>query len=384
MTDYVARAAALAPRIAAAAEEIERTRRLPGSLLSALHEAGMFRLLMPRSVGGAETDPPTFVRVIETVAKADGSTAWCMCQNNVCGIVAAWLPAESARKVFGDADAVLAWGPGPARAVIVPGGYRVTGSWSFASGGRHATWLGAHCPVYDADGVRQCDAAGAPIELTVLFPAAAAPMTDIWHVVGLRGTASDGYAVTDLFVPEALTLIRDVPEGRRETGPLYAMTTHLLFACGFAAVALGLARSLVDAVTALALDKTPRGSGNRLRDGALFQTELAVMEARLRGGRMYLLGALGEVWDEVRQANAFSLDRRMALRLAATHTIHEALAVADAAYHAAGATAIFDRNPFERRFRDIHTLAQQVQARRAHYETVGRHLLGLAPDLQFI
>jgi len=384
VTDYLARAKALAPRIAAAADEIERERRLPPHLLSALHEVALFRLLLPRSLGGAELDPPTFVQVIETIAKADGSTAWCLCQNNVCSIVAAWLPPDSAREIFADPRAVVAWGPGPARADAVPGGYRVTGSWSFASGGRHATWLGAHCPVFEADGTQRLDSSGAPVELTVLFPAREAPMTDIWQVVGLRGTASDAYAVDKLLVPEAFTLIRDVPEARREGGPLYAMTTHLLFAGGFACVALGLARSLLDALVALASEKTPRGYRVKLRDSAPAQMEIAIAEARLRAARMYVLGTLGDVWENVERDNRFSLDQRMGIRLAATHAIQEAVAVADIAYHAAGTTAIFDRNPFERRFRDIHALAQQVQARRSHFETVGQHLLGLETDTQFL
>ncbi len=384
VTDYLARAEALAPGIAATADEIERHRRLPPHLLDLLHQAGLFRLLLPRSLGGAELDPPSFVRVIEAIARADGSTAWCLCQNNVCSVVAAWLPAESARKIFGDPRAVLAWGPGPARADVVAGGYRITGSWSFASGGRHATWLGAHCPVFEAGGRQRLDSTGTPIELTVLFPARDAPMTDIWHVVGLRGTASDAYAVDNLFVPEAFTLVRDVAETRRETGPLYAMTTHLLFAGGFACVALGLARSLLEALVALTSEKTPRGYRTKLRDSAPAQTEIAVAEARLRAARMYVLATLGDVWETVRRDNRFSIDQRMAIRLAATHAIQEAVAVADVAYHAAGTTAIFDRNPFERRFRDIHALAQQVQARRSHFETVGRYLLGLETDTQFL
>ncbi len=385
MIDYLARATALAPRIAAASDEIERERRLPAHLLAALMEEGFFRLLLPRSLGGAELDPPTFARAIEEIAKADGSTAWCLCQNTVCSLVAGSLPAESAREMFGDPKGILAWGPGAdARAVATVGGYRVTGRWSFASGGRHATWLGAHCPVYEADGKPRLDPAGAPIVRTVLFPAATAPMTDIWRVVGLRGTASDAYAATDLFVPETFTLIRDDPAGRREAGALYAMTTNTLFACGFAGIALGLARGLLDALVALALEKTPRGYTMKLRDSAVLQSEIGAAEARLRGARLYLMATLGEVWESVQRTNRLGLEQRIAIRLAATHAIHEAAQVADTAYNAAGTTAIFDRNPFERRFRDIHTVAQQVQARRAHFETVGRYILGIDTDLQFV
>jgi alkylation response protein AidB-like acyl-CoA dehydrogenase len=382
--DYLGRAEALTPRIAEASDEIERERRLPAPLLAAMLEAGLFRLLLPRSLGGAELDPPTFLRAVEAIAKADGSTAWCLCQNNVCALVAAWLPLTSAREMFDDPQAILAWGPGPARAIAIAGGYRVTGSWSFASGGRHATWLGAHCPVYEADGTPRLSPAGAPIERTVLFPAGAAPMTDIWRVMGLRGTASDAYSVTDLFVPDAFALIRDDPATRREPGALYCMTTNTLYACGFACIALGLARSLLDALVALAREKTPRGYASKLRDSAVVQSEIGASEARLRGARAYLMATIGEVWAEIQRANRLSLDQRIALRLAASHAVHEAIDVADTAYHAAGATAIFDRNPFERRFRDIHTVGQQVQARRSHFETVGRLILGLETDLQFV
>jgi len=383
--DYLARAEALAPRVAAAADEIERERRITGPLFAAIMDAGLYRMLLPRSLGGAELDPPTFVRVIETIAKADASTAWCLCQNTVCSMVAASLPLESAREMYGrDPNAVLAWGPGPSRAVAAPGGYRVTGNWSFASGGRHATWLGAHCPVYEADGTPRLGPTGTPVIRTLLFPASKAPMSDIWHVVGLRGTASDAYSVTDLFVPDAFTLARDNPAERRETGPLYSFPTNSLYSCGFACVALGIARALHDAFLALTLEKTPRGYKSKLRENAVVQSELAESEARLRCARMYILGTLGEIWSAVQRTNQITIEQRMAIRLASTYTIQEAVKVADAAYHAAGATAIFSSNPFERRFRDIHTVAQQVQGRRAHFETVGRHLLGFESDLLFV
>ena len=382
--DYLARAQALAPRIAAAADEIESERRIPAPLFEAIIDAGLYRMLLPRSLGGGEIDPPTFVRVIETIAKADASVAWCLCQNTVCSLVAASLPIEGARAIYGDSRAVLAWGPGPSRAVVAPGGYRVTGSWSFASGGRHATWLGAHCPVHEADGTPRLGPSGAPVIRTVLFPAREAPMSDIWRVIGLRGTASDAYAVNDLFVPDDFTLARDDPAERRETGPLYSFPTNSLYSCGFACVALGLARSLLDAFLALTLEKTPRGYKSKLRENAVVQSELAQSEARLRGARIYIMGTLGEIWAAVQRENRISLDQRMAIRLAATHTIQEAVKVADDAYHAAGATAIFNSNAFERRFRDIHTVAQQVQGRRSHFETVGRYLLGFETDLLFV
>ena len=138
--EHVERARALAPLITAEAEAGERERRVTPALMDALHAAKMFRLLLPRPLDGAELDPVTFVRVIEEVAKADGSTAWCLCQAAGCAMTAAYLAPEHARDIFGPPRAVLAWGPGPdARAVAVDGGYRVNGTWSFASGSPHAT-----------------------------------------------------------------------------------------------------------------------------------------------------------------------------------------------------------------------------------------------------
>src|SRR3977135_1988916 len=158
------RAEAVRTAVGAASNEIESTRRLPPALLDRLHEAGLFRLLLPRSSNGLETDPVTFFHVIETIARADGSTAWCLSQAGGCAMAAAYLDLPVAHAIFGnDPRAVGAWGPGPkVRAIECEGGYRVTGVWSFNSGGRHATWLGAHSPIYPADGQPHLQASAPP------------------------------------------------------------------------------------------------------------------------------------------------------------------------------------------------------------------------------
>src|SRR5258708_14298074 len=165
----IARAEAIRPEVAATSNEIEATRRLPPALLDKLHNAGLFRLLLPRSSNGIETDPVTFFHVIETIARADASTAWCLSQAGGCAMSAAYLDLPVAQAVFADPRAVLAWGPGPkVKAVECEGGYRVTGVWSFSSGGRHATWLGAHCPTYAAAGSPRRQTNGQPQQRTRL------------------------------------------------------------------------------------------------------------------------------------------------------------------------------------------------------------------------
>ncbi|MBV8392332.1 MAG: acyl-CoA dehydrogenase family protein, partial [Alphaproteobacteria bacterium] len=193
----IARAETVRPAVAAAADEIETERRLPPHLLGKLHDAQLFRLLLPRSAGGIETDPITFFRVIETIAQADASTAWCLSQAGGCAMSAAYLAVPVAREIFGNPDSVLAWGPGPkVKAIAVEGGYRVTGVWAFASGGRHATWIGAHCPIFTADGKPSLDETGKQRERTMLVRSSDVQWTDIWDTVGLRGTASDQFALT--------------------------------------------------------------------------------------------------------------------------------------------------------------------------------------------
>ncbi len=375
------RARELATLISASAAEGERLRRLPDALVAALLDAGLYRLLLPRALDGAELDPATFVRVLERVSQADASAAWCLCQAAGCSMVTGYVTPEVAREIFGDRRAVLAWGPSPdARAVPVDGGYRVTGTFHFGSGCRQATWLGGQCTIHEPDGAPRRRPDGVPETRWMLFPAGRATILDTWQVIGLRATGSDSFTVTDLFVPREHSAARDDPAERRHGGPLYCFPTTSLYASGFAGVALGNARSALDAFIALARAKTPRGLRQALRESAVVQSKLARTEARVGAARALLLTSLEEVWRSVVETGTLGLDRRVRIRMAATHAITEATAAVDFAYHTAGATAIFEANLFERRFRDAHTVAQQLQGRQTHFETVGRVLLGLEPD----
>jgi alkylation response protein AidB-like acyl-CoA dehydrogenase len=384
----VSRAAALRPVVEAAATEIEDLRRLPPLLLDKLHEARLFRLLLPRSFSGEETDPVTFFHVIETIARGDASTAWCLGQAGGCAMTAAYLAPDVAREIFDDARAVLAWGPGPkSRAVAVEGGYRVSGSWAFASGGRHATWIGCHCPIFNPDGSPLLGENGRRIERVMLVPASQVQWTDIWHVVGLRGTASDQFSVSDLFVRADHSFSRDFSHPareRRESGPLYRMSALTCYEVGFAGVALGVARGALDEFIDTARLKIARGAKSPIRDSPVVQTGLAQAEMGVRSARAYLLQSLATIWNEISAGANLSLEHRVTIRGASTNAIHKAREAVDFAYNAAGATAIFESHPLERRFRDIHTVTQQLQGRLSHLETVGAWMMGAEADLTWV
>jgi alkylation response protein AidB-like acyl-CoA dehydrogenase len=291
---------------------------------------------------------------------------------------AAYLGEEAAREIFGPATGILAWGPpgAPYEAHPVEGGYRISGTWRFASGSHHASWLGAHMKV-----------AGRTRERTMLFPKSSVRMNDIWHTIGLRGTGSDQYAVKDLFVPEAHTLqsiARNSPDKRREMGLLYSFSSLSMYAAGFAGVAMGCARSTLNSFIELARDKIPRGARVTMRNNNVIQRDVAQAEARLSSAYGYLMKSLEDITEAVRARGQITLDERMQIRLAATFCIHTALEVTDILYQAAGATAIFNDNPFERPWRDVHSVSQQLQGRQLHFETVGQHLMGLEADTSWL
>jgi indole-3-acetate monooxygenase len=382
----IARAHAVQAAVAAASDEIEHDRRLPPALLDRLHEAELFRLLLPRSSNGIETDPVTFFHVMETIAKADASTAWCLSQAGGCAMSAAYLDLPVAQAIFGnDPRAVLAWGPGPrVKAIECEGGYRVTGVWAFASGGRHATWLGAHCPIFKDDGVPRLDETGVQQERTMLVRSEDVEWTDIWNTVGLRGTGSDQFALTDVFVRTDHSITREFDRECRESGPLYRMSNHTCYQVGFAGVACGIARGALDCFVDMAKNKIIRGGKRPISENAVVQSGLAQAEVNLRAARAYVLQSMAEIWQDLCAGATITVAQRITVRMAATNAILKSREAVDFAYHTAGATSIFDNHPLERRFRDMHTVTQQLQGRMSHFETVGAWMLGADADLTFV
>ena len=370
-------ARSLATQIVAAADEVERQRRLPDSLVATLRNGGLYRMLVPRSVGGAELTLSEFAEVIEELARADASVAWCVAQNSgVCG-KSGYLPPEGLREVFGDRDTILSWGNGPTSALKVPGGYRLTGRWIFSSGIRNATWTGAHnASVIDEHGDPAPDESGQPRLISLFFPIDEAELFDVWQVSGLRGTGSDTYSVTDLFVPDHRVAMREP----QEPGTLYRFNTTNMFSAGFAAVALGVARGAQDALLDLAVSKSPRGMDSALGSQQYAQIRIAKAEATLRSARDFLFETARRSWERVEESRVLDMETRINLRLATTDTIQRCAEVVDNAYHLAGSTAILGERAFERRFRDMHAITQHFQARDDHFQRVGQFMLGQEPD----
>jgi indole-3-acetate monooxygenase len=378
--ERIARVADLIERSGAANEALGQ---LTPEVVEKLHEQRLFRMLLPRVYGGEQIDPLTWFHAMEALAKLDASTAWCVGQINGCTLASSALEPEVARDIWGEPRAVLSWGPPmKSRADEVEGGHRLTGEWTMSSGSRHATWLGLMAQVFDKSGAPV--PLGGGVSTRIFFvPARSVEWVDNWNVVGLKATNSGGFKVKDQFVPRGYSMNREHLSDVRLPDPLYKFPLNALFATGFSAVALGIARAMLDAVIALAKQKRPWLAKQSLVESNLVQFQIGEAEARLRSARGYVETTAHRVWQSVLASGELTVPQRMNIRLAATFAIHEANAVADVAWQVAGANAIFTTGPFERRMRDIRTVMQQAQGRKSHLQDVGAYLLGLEPNFAY-
>lgn len=400
---YIETARELARLVAANAGEINAQRRMPPQVADAIADAGFFRLLMPRELGGAQLPHPDFLRIVQIFAEADGSVGWSMNQNNVFATNSTRMNDKTRAEIYDDLRAVITNGPPTpgSRAISVEGGYRLSGRWNFSSGSDHATWIAALTPIYASESEAE-QAAGAqtngarqgrtePVDGTrtpgarrdamriLLMPKSDVRMIDNWQVNGLRGTASMGFVADELFVPAHRTY--DPAAAPREDGAAYRIPTSLLFASGFATVALGVSRAALDAAIALANRKAPGNTeaNTLLRDMSTTQRQVGEAEAIWNSVRAFLRESATAVWKSACAGRALTMEERIRMRLASTFANRKAAEVADVAYTLCGSSAIFETNPVQRRFQDVHVINQQVQGRLSHYDTAGRYFLGMEP-----
>jgi len=373
----------LAPKIEAARADIERDRQIPRTLVDAIGDAGLFGLWLPKAFDGPELDLVDYIRVIEELARADGSVAWCTTVAACYSRIAGYLQPDIALPIFGGGRTVVAGTINPTgKAFTVDGGYRVTGRWAYGSGILHSTWTLGNCIVHDREGPRR-GSNGAPELRLVIFPTDAVEVIDTWHVSGLRGTGSHDYRVADLFVRDdhSILCFDAMP---LQPGTLYAVPIITVLSVAIAAVPLGIARAAIDTAVELAQVKTPglpslHGSSLLLRDRPTFQAAVGRAEALLGSARSFLLATVGDLWDEVSSGVAASMKRRAMVRLACTQAAQSAAQAVDLMYNAGGGTSLYETSRLERCFRDVHACTQHIATSTDSYELGGRVMLGFDP-----
>lgn len=344
----------------------DRSTSLPEDVVSGLRREQAFSLLLPETLGGQQLDLPDFIDFVKQVAIADGSCGWCVNQGSVLASLARFLPHTLAKSIWSDPGISVANGPPISSRTQREGDhFMLSGRWTFSSGINHATWL---------LGVATLAGPGGSQGVWHLFPMQAAKITDNWDVAGLRGTGSYQFEVEDLRVPAELGFEVRV---REEDPPLYQVPLNLLFACGFAAVALGVARGAIDFAIDRVRSKIKRFDTNAMSEDMLTQDQIGRAEALWQSTNLYLKYQVSEVWEEVCRLGHCSLDNRIRLRLAATHAIRQSKAASDIVYDLCSTDSIFTGNDIQKRFQDIHVISQHLQGRPEIYSIVGRHYLGL-------
>ncbi|HZR97494.1 MAG TPA: acyl-CoA dehydrogenase family protein [Chloroflexota bacterium] len=371
-------AAALRPVIRGYQTEIERERRLPAALVAELRAAGLYRMFVPRGLGGLQVDLLTFFRAVELAAEGDGSVAWNLGTNAIAGSAALSLPDEGIREIFGEGPDVIFAGtiaPLGGTAVPVDGGYLCTGRWRFGSGCQEADWMVGSCQVVEGDEPRR-NPDGTPEIRRILLPSGQCVIHDTWDVTGLRGTGSHDWTVDALFVPERRTQ-RFTTRWTRWPGTLYALPLHAFQAPHFSPVATGIARAGLDALAELSGSKQPRQSPGLLREDVQVQDWLGRAEALLGAAQAYRAAVSADVWATVAAGRPATPEQQARCRLAATHAVDSAIQAMDLAYRAGGSTSIERNHPLARCWRDVHAVAQNVVVGPEYYALAGRVLLGL-------
>ncbi len=379
MSHVLAAARTFAQQAKDRAREIETARRLPADLARGMARAGLFRVAVPRDIGGLEEAPAVIFEMIETLGRGDASTAWCAMIGATTGVNAAYLDPAIARDIYADAETITGGVFAPmGRARVEGDGFVLDGKWQWASGSANCGWLGGGAIVME-NGAPRIGANGAPEHRMLLFPAREARLIDSWHVAGLCGTGSGEMEVHGLSVPRArsVALMTDKPVAQ---GALYAFPVFGLLALGVAAVLIGNAYGAMDDLVALAGGKRPQGSRRTLAERATAQAGLAEAAARLHAARAYYYDSVARGWERAQSAGDIDVGTRAELRLAATHAARTSADVVRVLHDLGGGSSVFLSHPLQRRLRDAQVGIQHMMVAAPTYELVGRVLMGLSTD----
>jgi alkylation response protein AidB-like acyl-CoA dehydrogenase len=374
VTDWVAVTRSFLPQIEAARDQTEREGRVPHELIQALAAAGLFRLKMPVEYGGVGLDHPTTMRLVEELSFVDAATGWVVMIGNEFASLAGYLPADAAREIYGMDPSQIVAGANMARhaeIIPVPGGYRVSGQWALASGCPEAAWL-APAGLVIREGKPEQGLDGSPLVLIYMVPRDECTIVETWDALGLRGTASHDFTINDIFVPECRTL--PFPNARSTLpGALWRgrLVTQL---GGTAAVALGIARAAIDALTELA-DKVPQRSPSSLRERATVHSAVARAEALLRSARAFFYETLDDCWASQSLGEEPTAVQMQVRNLAGIHAAHASAEAVDLMYGVAGSSSVYSTSRLERCFRDVHVITQHRGASLFRYEEIGSFFL---------
>lgn len=358
--------------------EGDRLRQLPPALAEAFQRHDVYRLILPRDLGGGDVDPLDYLDLVEKVARVDGSTAWNLAIGAGSGLYVGYLPVERSRPMVADVSSCIAGAYAPfGHGEIVDGGYRVSGHWGWASGAAQARWMVFGFRVAAQDGTDET-----PPEIRqALAPREAFHVLDTWHANGLRGTGSTEYEVDDLFVPSDMTF-RVFLDKPKHPAPVFRLP-GAFFGSAVASVALGIGHGATEGLKQLAVvkgrAKGGASGGNPLRQQAYAHYAVAKAEALVESAKLYLDDAIEAIWCSILAGREIEPAQRERARRACVQAAEASAEAVDLCCRAAGGHALFESQPFGRALRDVRAAIAQITLQRSAMEDAGRAAFGLEP-----
>ncbi|MGA7870812.1 MAG: acyl-CoA dehydrogenase family protein [Candidatus Binatus sp.] len=361
------------------ADRAECEAQMPREVADAFHETGLFKVFLPRNMGGGELTIPDSLRLCEEISRIDASTGWNFAICSGGPLFGHNLSRAAFEKIYGDPRGVSAGSLNPmtTQAVSVEGGWRLSGKAQYASGSGHATYLLAAGLVL-RDGAPQF-VNEVPVLRAGLFPIEHAKILNTWSTAGMRGTGSNDCVFENVFVPDEFTFDWLDAKSPWQRGPFGNIPLHVQISGGLAPVILGAARHALDTLNELARAKVPAATRATLRERPIAQIQFAQAEGLLQAARSYLYSSQDEVWRKGEAGESFTVQDLAHIRLAIVTAMKLGLQAVDLVADAAGMNSAQKSCPIERCWRDAHTASQHVLVNTARFEVVGRVLFGLDP-----
>lgn len=382
-SQILAAADALLPELRSRSQEIDDLRQLPQDLAQQLADLGFYRLIGPTAIGGLELSTKTLCELVERLARANGSAAWCVFISATSQLNVGAMPPEQ-QALMRDPGTITSGVFAPSGTAVFETtadgpGYRVNGHWKWGSSSRNAHWIFGALSETDAQGN---PVTGPEAVTRAAFKPEELEMPDNWHVSGLKGSGSGDYLANNLWLPAQRfgTNFRSESLGNL---PIYRFPLFGTLGTPCGAIALGMARAAVTEVISVAKEKTPQGSRRTLSQRAVLHRDIAVMDTRLRAARSLFYQTIDEIWDAVATREA-TLDDRVAIRTANVHAMNTSADVIDRMYSVVGGSSIWAESCLQRLFRDVHVASQHMMVGEPVMELAGRVMLGLddkAPGL---
>ena len=381
----------LADVIREGGDKAQQLRRLPTETVDALVDAGIFRIAIPRELGGDDASITETIEILEAIAKIDGSVGWnVMLGSEINAMAVGGMDKELAREVYLENPRVIMCGGGgpgtmPSRAVKqADGSYRVWGQSTFISGCHNATWCFMIAPIMEGDAIAK-DANGMPAIRSWFLHKSEYEILDTWDVAGLRGSGSHDVRANGAHVSEKWSRVQLLTLPAHYENPAFRVPVALRLAYNKSAVAIGVARGAVDEFYSLAQTKVPWLTASALRDRPVAQQRAGEAEAQLRSARAFLMEAMHAVEEELKRGREIpSPAATQTARLACTHAANASMHVVDLVHNTSGTSAMRMHSPLERKLRDAHGCATHRWVAHPLYGELGKILLGHEASPEFL